>query len=177
MTLEQKLKKALKSNNTSNIHTIFEEIYNTYVKLVYFTIMKYIQNSRDIEDLTQEVFISFFNNLSNIEFKSIKYYLVVSAKNKSINFLKKQNINVVFDDELVYQQEDFNNETSYLILIENMKNYLSDYEIEVIIEHTIYNLSFKQIAKNKNKSINTVISTYYRAISKYKKGENKYEKK
>ena len=58
-----------------------------------------------------------------------------------------------------------------------MKNYLSDYEIEVIIEHTIYNLSFKQIAKNKNKSINTVISTYYRAIIKYKKGENKYEKK
>ena len=73
MTLEQKLSIALKSNNEDSINSIFEEIYSSYWKLVYFIIMQYINNKLDVEELTQDVFISFFNNLDNNNVKNIKY--------------------------------------------------------------------------------------------------------
>lgn len=90
MTLEQKLKHAIKSNDINKIHIVFDEIYRLYGRLVYFKIMQYIDNKLDVEDLTQDVFVSFYNNIKYIEVLNIKYYLVVSAKNKALNYLKKK---------------------------------------------------------------------------------------
>ena len=44
MTLERKLKHAIKSNDIDKIHIVFDEIYITYGRLVYFKIMKYVDN-------------------------------------------------------------------------------------------------------------------------------------
>lgn len=174
MTLERKLSRALKSNNDFYIHMVFEEIYNTYGRLVYFTIMQYVKNNMDVEDITQEVFISFFNNLSKADIKNIKYYLVVSAKNKAINFLKRKNIDIVFDENIILEKiDDSSNNFDYNKIIKNMKEYITEYEIDIIIKHIVYDYSFKELAEMYDKPINTIISTYHRAIKKYKKGVKK----
>ena len=105
--MEQKLLyKAIKSNNEQKILEACDLIYQKYQKLIYFIISKYITNIYDIEDLTQTVFINFFNNLEKIDLtKNIKYYLVTSAKNISLNFIKKQN-KIEYDDTLIYQTKD-----------------------------------------------------------------------
>lgn len=177
MTLEHKLKHALKSRNSYNIHMVFEEIYITYGRLVYFIIMKYVKNNMDVEDITQEVFLKFFNNLQKAEIKNIKYYLVVSAKNAAINFLKAKNNKVIIDENIILGQEqkEYSNE-QYFMIISNMEKYMSDYEIEIVIQHTVYDYSFKELAKKYEKSINTIISIYHRAIKKYLKGVGKNEK-
>lgn len=176
MTLERKLKLALKSNDSSKIHLVFEEIYYAYGKLVYFTIMQYVKNNMDVEDLTQDVFLHFFNNLLKTEIKNIKYYLVVSAKNKAINFIKANQGKIILDENLVYEQEQKECNENYFKIISNMRQHLNNYEIDIIIQHTIYDYSFKDLANKYNKSINTIISTYHRAIKKYLKGVKKNEK-
>ena len=91
MKLETKLKHALRSKNEDKIHTIFEEIYVTFGKLIYFKILQYVPNFADAEELTQDVFVSFYNNIYYSEISNIKYYLVTSAKNKAIDYIKKKN--------------------------------------------------------------------------------------
>lgn len=176
MTLEQKLKLALKSKDSSKIHVVFEEIYYSYGKLVYFTIMQYVKNNMDVEDLTQDVFLNFFNNLLKTEIKNIKYYLVVSAKNKAINFIKANQGKIVLDENIVYEQEQSDFNKNYSIIILDMKKYLNEYEIDIIIQRAVYDCSFKELANKYGKSINTIISTYHRAVKKYLKGVDKNEK-
>lgn len=172
MKLEQKLKHALKSNKEALIHEVFEDIYNEYNKLVCFIIKRYVKNNEDVKDLTQDTFISFYNNL-NDNMYDIKSYLVVSAKNKSLNFLKSQNV-VINDDEYIYNiysKEEINSE--YKEIIEKMSEYLTQFEIEIILQHTINDLSFKEISEKFNRNINTVLSLYNRALKKFKKGVKK----
>jgi DNA-directed RNA polymerase specialized sigma24 family protein len=58
-----------------------------------------------------------------------------------------------------------------------MEKYLNNNEIDIIIQHSIYDYSFKELSLKYNKSINTIISIYHRAIKKYLKGVGKNEKK
>ena len=51
MSLENKLLKAINSNNPNKIESVFEEIYYEYGKLVGFIISKYISKKEDIEEL------------------------------------------------------------------------------------------------------------------------------
>lgn len=106
MTLEKKLKHAIKSNDIDKIHIVFDEIYITYGRLVYFKIMQYVDNKLDVEDLTQDVFVSFYNNIKFIEVLNIKYYLVAFAKNKALDYLKKKNEIVINDKKAVLEKED-----------------------------------------------------------------------
>ena len=97
MNFEAKLRQVLKSNSIEDIYSVFSEIYYFYYRLVYFTIMKYISTPSDIEELIQDVFIGFFNNL-NLKIDNIKYYLLTSAKNKSIDYLKSKNNDVKYSN-------------------------------------------------------------------------------
>ena len=56
----------------------------------------------------------------------------------------------------------------YLLIINDMKRILSEEEINIIIEHVIYDVSFKTLAKKYNKPISTISTKYYQAIQKYK---------
>lgn len=177
--MEQKLLyKAIKSNNEEKILEACDLIYQKYQKLIYFIISKYITNVFDIEDLTQTVFINFFNNLEKIDLtKNIKYYLVTSAKNISLNFIKKQN-RMDYDDVLIYQTKDQNNNNYlYCDLINDLQKHLNEEQINIIILHTIEGYTFKEIAKKYNKKTNTIITIYNRALKQYKnKGDNYYER-
>ena len=94
MNLEKKLASALNSKDKAKIESVFRQIYDSYFKLVYFCISNYISVKEDIEDIVADVFLSFFNHLDSINVDgSIKYYLTTTAKNKSINFVKKKKDN------------------------------------------------------------------------------------
>jgi len=174
-SLESKLIKALKSNNENIIHDVFNQIYDDYKKLIYKQISFYVKNNFDCEELTQDTFISFFNNLNKIEIKNIKYYLLVSAKNKALDYMKKKKNNIEYQDNIIYEQLDTNDINNYKEILFDLKKFLNELEIEIIIYHLIYNYSFKDLSNKLNKPINSIISTYNRAIKKYKnyqKGEH-----
>lgn len=174
MSLEQKLNKALNSNNEELMHDVFEEIYNSYSKLVYFIINQKIQNKMDSEELTQDVFIAFFNNITKTSIKNIKYYLIQSAKNKVLNYLKQRKDNILFDENIVYEKVDNHNHDKDDV-INRMHEILNDFEVEIIVNHIIYDYTFKELSVIYNKNINSIISIYNRALRKYKKGVKSFE--
>lgn len=177
MALEQKLKHAKRSNDIDKIHSVFNEIYITYGKLVYFKISQYVNNKLDVEELTQDVFVNFYNNVVNNEIHDIKYYLLVSAKNKAIDFLKKKKELLILDDKIIFEKEqDITNNIEYEEVVEKMKTFLNDFEIEIIIKHNINDKSFKQLSIEYKKPLNTILSIYHRALKKFKKGSEESEK-
>ncbi|MDE6408528.1 MAG: hypothetical protein K2K50_08015, partial [Anaeroplasmataceae bacterium] len=104
MTLEYTLKYALKSNELSQIHSAFEKIYLTYGKLIYLKIMQYINNISDAEELTQDVFVQFYNHLPKTPIDNIKYYLLTSAKNIAIDFLKRKKVEIIYDEAILNEE-------------------------------------------------------------------------
>lgn len=170
MSMEQKLRLALKFADEQMIHETFNEIYITYGKLVYFTISKYIENRSDVEDLTQEVFLKFFNGLNKTEVKNIKYYLLTSAKNTAINFLRSKKIEFELDERILFDtlcdKEDGNLCGD---IIKDLKSFLTKEEVYIILQHVLYDKSFKEISNECGKHISTIMAKYYRSINKIRK--------
>ena len=171
--LVKKLKNAINSKDKIRINEAFNEFYNEYFKLIYYIISQYIDNQYDIEDLTQDVFVNFFNNIMKIDLnKNVKYYLITMAKNTSINFLKSKNKKIIFENDFILSivdEESKIDKVLYENIIESLSNVLSDVEVKIIILHILEGKKFKDIADDVNMSINTVLTTYYRAINKFKK--------
>ncbi|MBN2326649.1 MAG: sigma-70 family RNA polymerase sigma factor [Candidatus Omnitrophica bacterium] len=70
--------------------TAFEPLFNRYYAAVVGLIRQYVDES-DIEDVAQEVFVNVFRRVNKIESpKAFESYLFRSAKNGSINWLKKK---------------------------------------------------------------------------------------
>ena len=167
MNISKELYIAYKHGNAKKIEQLFSLVYKEYADLIFVVISKYVERYEDVEELTDDVFIQFFNHLENLKpEKEIKYYLMTSAKNIAINFLKKQRYVEVIDEELVgnYVQAD----TSYAHLIKDWQQFLTQEEINLILNHVLYGFSLKQLAEKNNKSSNTVKSQYRRSIKKLK---------
>ncbi len=170
MSFEKRLQRAIRNCDIDKIESIFEEIYREYGKLVAYIISKYVERREDIEELTNDVFLNFSRVLHRIEFDNIKYYLVVQAKNSAVNFLKKnskhERIDYAETVELSSVDED---KTTFYEIIDEMRKILSEDEINIILLHAVYEKTFSEIADMYKKSVNTVKSTYRRAIAKFRK--------
>ena len=149
MNLERKLLSAKKSGKTEKINKVFEEIFNEYSKLCAFIIYKYIKDEEDVKDLVMDIFIKFFDVALKQDIDNIKGYLISSSKNSSINFLKKQETNIIYNDNILIDEllDDNNQNNDYEELIKEMKDILSEEEINIIILHTVYDYTFKEISK------------------------------
>ena len=172
MSYEVAVINALKSKDKNKIEQTFKDIYEAYYKLVYFCVGNFLKNKEDIEDVTSEVFINFFNHLDNINIGgSIKYYLTKSAKNLSLNFLKKNSkTSEVVDVENYAKYEMPSNDLLYFVNLN-----LDELEKEIVVSHVLGGDSLRLIAKEKGMNINTIKSKYRREIFKLKyllKGEN-----
>ena len=177
MSYEVELISALRSKDKDKIEQVFKNIYEAYFKLVYFCVGNYLDNKEDIEDITSEVFVNFFNHLESINIGgSIKYYLTKSAKNMSLNFLKKQNREVKeFDLDNYAKYEMPSNDLLYFIKLN-----LDELEKDIVIAHVLEGYSLRTIAKEKGMNINTIKSKYRRALFKLKyllKGENLWKRR
>lgn len=162
--LDYKIKNINQYNSKEKMK-LFEEIYNEYYKLVCYILSKYITNEKDIEELANDIFLNFFNNMKKIK-SSIKYYLVVSARNLAINFLNKQSRenNYFLNDEFIDQMSSRPLNQNYNRILLYLKEYLTNEEIEIIEDHLIYEKKFKLIAEERKKdenwfSKNTLLSS------------------
>lgn len=154
---------------------LFEDIYNTYYKISFYIIYKYVPNYDDVCDLVNDCFLKIYKNIKKIK-KNIKYYIAVISKNNALQFIKKQN-NVVLDNEYVYKTQENNNHINAITSIQTfIKEFLSELEIEIIELHLLYKEKFKDISKQKGMKIETVKTIYYRAIKKVKEKSDLNEK-
>ena len=171
MSIENRLVNALERVDQSKIESIFKEIYDSNYKLVYFCVANFVKNKLDIEEIVNDVFISFYNHINNINIEgSIKYYLTRSAKNSCLNFLKKKerkelSIESKYIENSTYVELKYNDNS----IFEDIKNILDEEEYNIIFNYIVMGYSLVEISSLMNVSKNTVKSKYRRALIKLKK--------
>lgn len=168
---DRELIKKLQSNDRDTQEEGFETIYYKYAKLAFACIYKIVGNYQDSEDLVNETFLALFNSRNRLlETKNIKYYIVVSAKNNAINFVKKKKLEIVKDDNLIYDEtESTYDDGGFDDLVSTLKKILNDEEFQIIYYHVVMETNFEALGKAMSKNTNTIKTIYYRAIEKVNK--------
>lgn len=169
MYYEHLLNTALASKNEVKIKQAYEVIYNEYVKLVSFCVAKYVSDNDTIKEITNDVFVSFFNHSLKVT-GNLKSYLCQMAKNSALNYLNKEKRFVYIDncDEIASQEARLS-APFYSSLVNDLNDVLSKDEVEIILLHAVEGYSFKEIGQRKNISSNNANVIYFRAIKRFRK--------
>lgn len=166
-----KIAKNIASGDRNSIAKLFHEIYDEYFKLVYFVSFSYLKNEYDAEDVSQDVFLNFFEKCRDFgwisKITNVKSYLCASSKNASIKKIKeKQKIQIIEDaDSIPNRQSEKLVESNLRALL----GQLDSEEIDLIVNHIYLEKPFREIAEQQNVSINTIKSKYRRAIHKLRR--------
>ena len=148
-----------------NDYRSFDEFYSMTSKLVYYIISDIIKNRQTVEDLMQDTYLKFIQNINSVNpNQNPNAYLAQIAKNLALNEYNKRK-RVVVDDtyftNLKDQQSDVGSGIDLGII-----NYLEGIEKEVVTLKLIGDLKFREIAGMLNKPIGTVQWVYNNAIKK-----------
>ncbi len=167
MNLEILAVRALKGDKENEIEDAFCYLYEKYCKLVYTCIFAIVKDSRDAEELTNDTFVKVFNHREQLcEEKNFKYYIITVAKNISIDFLKKKQLDIVLDEEYVYNCIQTKDHRELMDIKKAILEYVPQLETEIILSHIIFGETFQEIATYYNLSIHTIKSKYFRAMKK-----------
>ena len=166
MSEDKELKKLIRSGDLTALTDYFSILYTKYYKLVCFAISKYVQNNEDIEDLANDSFIKVFNNIYSID-SSFKYYLLKTANNVALDFLKKKKLPLEIMEVEVQGVDNVISSMNYNDLISKLNNCLKPIEVEVIIKHALEGYTFNELAKELNFKEKKVSSMYFYAIKKF----------
>jgi RNA polymerase sigma factor (sigma-70 family) len=75
-----------------NHHSSFQEIYEAYKNKIFNTVISYLQNQEDAEEVTQDVFVEIHRSIHSFEEKSsLSTWIYRIAINKSLDFIKSKN--------------------------------------------------------------------------------------
>ena len=152
----------------------FDEFYNSTSKLVYHVIVGIIRRREVAEDIMQETYTKFLENIDNVSLEnSPTAYLVQIARNTSINHYNK-NKREVFDENFIDEQLETNEEARVSL---GIIDYLDGYEKEIVTMHIVGNMKFKDISNVINKPLGTVLWAYNKAIKYLRKKVGEQDEK
>lgn len=158
----------------------FNIIIKRYRKLLISFIMKYVRNIETAEDLAQDTFVYVLVNRKEYDFKyTLKTYLYTIAKCRAINYLKKHNriiryeesyildiaIDNDIDDNLIRQERN-------QLIYSSLKKLKQEYQIAIYLKD-IQGFQYKEICKILNKTMPQIKMLIHRA----RKALNKLLKK
>lgn len=149
----------------------FNEFYNETKKRVFFTIAAIIKDKDAVDDLMQDTYIKFLENISKYQSKTnINAYLSTIAHNIAINYYNREK-KLVHNEEIIdyIPHEESNNPDGSSIKVLEMLKDLDDTAKEIVILHIINDLKFKEISKIVDKPLGTVLWIYNKAIKELRK--------
>ena len=155
--------KSLGSANTETRDASFTLIFEKYRHLVYYVSFDIIKNEEDAKDIVNETFLKMFQHRKDIRNEvSLKYFLLVTAKNLSINRYHQNQSHLDYSDDL----EGTKDEGNVSLYLEKFKEVLDAEEYQYVVLHLLYDFSFREIAKANCKTTSMVSSKYRRGIQK-----------
>lgn len=176
LTDEQLIQKYIDGDETA-LRVLFER----YLKPVYNFVYHYIDNQGDVEDITQDVFVSAWKNLKKFDqTKKFKTWIFVIAKNTSLNWLKKKRPalfsefendmgeNILIDsfrDPAPLPDELFSQKQSAEKLAFTAEKLSFDYQTILSLRYNDQ-FTFQEIADFLGESLNTIKSRHRRALIK-----------
>jgi RNA polymerase sigma factor (sigma-70 family) len=181
--LEKLVEQAINGDETA-----FETLYSQSYRAVYFTCINLVKNEQDALDITQEVYISAYQNLSTLADRSrFMPWITRIAVNKCKDYLKV-NRPIPVDDEALEglaaeENENFlpdeyiNNQVKRQLVMDIMRNSLSDTLYSTVILYYFDGLSVTEVAEIMECPVGTVTYRLSVARGKIKAGVLAYEKK
>lgn len=161
-----------KINNYDN----FDEFYDLTKKSVYFSIKNIIKSQTLVDDLMQETYIKFLNNVDKYKTNTnVIAFITVMARNIALNEYNRRKREIIVDDYTLDSCDNERNKSEGNIL--DFLSKLENIETEIVSLHIINNLKFKEISKILNRPLGTILWIYNKAIKKLREMVNAYEKK
>ena len=144
-----------------------EKVYLECKNLMFFIIASYVSNKADIDDILSESFIKAMESRDTIKNpENIKSFLVSIARNKALDFLKKNHPIPCSDTiEELYGEED--KTSDYFSSIEPL---LSSKETIVIYLKVAFSYTWDEIVEETGIPNSSARKLYNQAIEKLKKG-------
>ncbi|MGX7418003.1 RNA polymerase sigma factor [Carnobacterium gallinarum] len=131
--------------SVKNHYQKMEELYQLYEQKIYYVAYSILSNVQQAEDITQETFITLYQNLEKISLldtHELKSYILKIAKNKAIDSYRKNQRQALFIEE--YQKEVNEAETS----TKNQEQYLmSEAQMDTLL--STLSDSYKKVFKYK----------------------------
>lgn len=180
--LLETLTHALGSGDAGAVDRAFEVIYNTYARSVAFVCGRYLEQDTDIQSVTNDVFISFFQRSPYVEeIDSLRAYLMQSARRAALDFLRSKNRRERGLTELTPPDEDtdpltlipdpdgdVSSHARYRAMVDDLCATVGEENTEIILSHAVCGESFPAIALRLGKKENTVKTAYHRAIKRFR---------
>ena len=156
----------------SNIQ--FEKLYKRYQPSLINYAFYLTRSSEDSIELVNDVFLSVWNKRNRLKLdSSLKTYLYTAVKNRCINYIKKNKLETVFNEQHD-MLSDFKADQSLLekeqrIIIQQIMNGLPSKCKQVFAMSRIDQLSNKEIASLLDISIKTVEAQITKALKIFRK--------
>ena len=151
---------------------LFKSYYQPLVNLTY----RYVRDVRAAEDIVEDIFLSIWQNRKNWNpTLSVKAYLYQTARNRSLNYLKRDdafstvNVEFVEEQELVRSPEQIVTEQEFVREIQNAIEQLPDRTRTVFTLAKYDNLKYSEIATVLNVGVGTVETHMVRALKALRK--------
>ena len=152
----------------------FEKLYKRFQPSLTNYAFYLTRSSEDAIEIVNDVFLSVWSKQNRLTLDhSLKTYLYTAVKNRSINYIKKNKLETVFDDQLD-TLSDFKADKSLLqkeqqIIIEQIMNNLPPKCKQVFSMSRVDQLSNKEIASLLDISIKTVEAQITKALKIFRK--------
>ena len=154
----------------------FKALFESHYSALYNYVRYNINDEDACHDIVQDVFTYFWEKRKNIEIKqSIRSYLLSSAHNTYINYLKKENTNKRHITSFFHESEKTEDGYDPIFenaLIENLNKIIDELPAQcrdIFHLSRIKGLKHKEIATKLNISPRTVETQIYRALRTIKK--------
>jgi len=145
-----------------------EILIRNYLKPIYSFVYRYVGNSQDAQDITQEVFIKVWKNLKKFD-KNKKFttWIFQIAKNTCFDFLKKKKPILISD----FSNFEIPVEPAFLATAEInsvLEQLPLKYRLIIFLRYNDH-FKFREIAEILEEPLNTIKSQHRRAIIMLKK--------
>jgi RNA polymerase sigma-70 factor (ECF subfamily) len=159
----------------------FDQLFRKYYKILVLSAIKFVIDKFVAEELVQDLFLSLWQKRKNLSILgSLKNYLLVAIKNRSLNYLKSKYAQKQFVELTELHMEILSEETDTSEIKEIINK-----GIERLPEKCKYvfvlsrraGLSYKEIADELNISIKTVETQMGIALKRLREFVTEHEKK
>lgn len=151
--------------------SLFDEFYEQVKQKVFYNIFALTKNYELSEDLLQDTFVKFLNNINDIDPNdSVLGYLMVCSRNLTLDYFKKNNRVRQLDETVDHPSSVDEDDVDKNIILEKIKEILKPKEFEIFTLHVLSELTFEEISKLQKRPIGTITWAYNNAIKKLKGG-------
>lgn len=155
--------KKLCSPSKEEMNKSFNIIFEKYRYLVYTVAYDILKNVEESKDIVNETFLKMYEKRANFTNEGdLKYYLLVIARNLSINRSKQLQYHLSYSDDMAGKSDD----KDISLYLEKFKRVLDREEYKYLVLHIVYGFTFLEIAKANHLTTSQVSSKYQRGIKK-----------